>query len=429
MPRKTGRWIHLDGVRHLRSLQILTDGVDERVDQPIMQPQDLDAGLQEDDHSYYDEYGIKELIELGSVVEVTRYNDRPPKYNLAPSVALAERALSDRVIESWCHMHRRSFDFIFTLIRDHPVFRPKEGRPQVSSKLQIAAALARFCGKGTTINQFATKFKVSHGSMLTYCSRFSEALLSVERRFLRWPDKSRRVRLRNYGLSEFGFSGYIGNLDGTHFYLCQAPVYECYPECYYDTMHSGGYGYNVLLISDHTGSIIHYMLGWPGSVHDATIQLKSSLMTSKASKAFSPGEYVFGDCGFARTQTCVCPYKEPAASLPINARFNHAMRQGRCRIEHVNAVLKARFKSLKSIPILICNPQDHHRANVWIRTCLVLHNILLRLKDEWEFDDDDDEEIAHEEEEEEIADDGDDVGGAEFQAMVRNNWLEYVSRA
>ena len=426
MPRKTSRWIQLSGLRHLRSLQILTDGVDERFDKPLMQPQDLNPWMLDDDEMFYEDYGLQELIELASVVEHTRYNHRP-KYSPAPSAALAERVISDRVIESWCHMHRRSFDFIFSLIRDHPIFCQKEGRPQVSLKLQLAAALARFCGKGTTIAQFATKFKVSHGSMIKYCSRVSEALLTVERKFLRWPNAARRVRLRNHGFSEFGFSGYIGNIDGTHFYLCQAPVFDCYPECYYDTMHSGGYGYNVILITDHTGSIIHYMLGWPGSVHDATIQQRAALLTRNATKAFSPGEYLFGDCGFARTPTCVCPYKEPAASQPINSRFNHAMRQGRCRIEHVNAVLKSRFKSLKSVPVLICKPEDHHKANVWIRTCLVLHNILLRLKDEWEFDDNDDEE-QHVEEEERIADDGDDVSGAEFQQMVRDNWLEYASR-
>jgi hypothetical protein len=173
---------------------------------------------------------------------------------------------------------------------------------------------------------------------------------------------------------------------------------------------------------------MHYVLGWPGSVHDANIQQQSSLFRNSA-KAFSPGEYVFADCGFTRTQTCVCPYKEPAASLPMNSSFNHAMRQGRCRIEHVNAVLKSRFKSLKSIPVLIRKPDDHNKANLWIRTCLVLHNILLRLNDEWEFDEDEaatseGDEWLHEQ----IAEDGADVDGIEMQKMVRDNWLEFTSR-
>ncbi len=421
MPKKTSRWIQLHGLRTLRYLTLLTDGIDER-DQPIME---LDGRLSEEDGVYDDEYGLKELIELANVVELTRYNHRS-RYRRSLCDALAQQVISDRVIDSWCHMHRRSFDFIFTLIRNHPVFfRGTEGRPQVSPQLQLAAALARFCGKGTTINQFCTKFHVSHGSMIKYCSRVSEALLAVERRFLRWPNAARRARLREYGLSEFGFQGYIGNLDGTHFYLSQAPVFECFPETYYDTMHSGGYGYNVLLSADHTGSIMHYVLGWPGSVHDANIQTQSSLFRN-ASKAFSPGEYVFADCGFARTQTCVCPYKEPAASVPINSDFNHAMRQGRCRIEHVNAVLKSRFKSLKSIPVLIRQPHDHNKANLWIRTCLLLHNILLRLRDEWEFDVED--EDVEDEGIEGIAEDGADVNGIEMQTMVRDNWLEFISR-
>jgi hypothetical protein len=51
------------------------------------------------------------------------------------------------------------------------------------------------------------------------------------------------------------------------------------------------------------------------------------------------------------------------------------------------------------------------------------------LNDEWEFDEVDNVKDNPPHLEEEIADDGDDVGGAEFQAMVRDNWLEFVSRA
>jgi hypothetical protein len=49
------------------------------------------------------------------------------------------------------------------------------------------------------------------------------------------------------------------------------------------------------------------------------------------------------------------------------------------------------------------------------------------LRDEWEFDGED-EDVVREEEIESIADDGADVTGIEMQRMVRDNWLEFISR-
>jgi hypothetical protein len=73
MPRKISRWIQLDGLRHLRWLTLMRDGIDCQ-DQPIMQPQDLNTEILVEDGAYEDECGLKELIELGSVVELTRYS-------------------------------------------------------------------------------------------------------------------------------------------------------------------------------------------------------------------------------------------------------------------------------------------------------------------------------------------------------------------
>lgn len=408
MPKRTKRWTHLRGLEQIRYLNLLTEcTIDD----------DDDEEVHPDSDPFWGDVDTKCMIDLSCVLELTRYLERG-QYAAAVKDEVAQQQLvTDRMLDANCHMQRRSFDFIYTLIRDHPCFCPSEGRPQVDVRVQLLVALARFCCLGSASRKFAASFKVSHGSVLTYCSRVCEALIAVEERFIRWPSAARRRVLEDYGLSEFGFEGYIGNQDGTHFYLKHSPAFQCYPESYYDTMHSGGYGYNVLLTADHTGSIIHYSLGWPGSVHDASIQ-QHSLMYREPWKFFEKGQYIFVDCGFLRTMTSVPPYKEPAGQLPHNSAFNHAMRKGRCRIEHVNAQLKSRFGSLKKIPIAINEASDHERANNWIRACLILHNILIRLKDEWEFY-----EVPEEFEGPSVSDDRRDISGKEFQDMVRDRWL------
>jgi len=324
------------------------------------------------------------------------------------------------MLDAQCNMTRRSFDYIYYLVRDHPCFQRDAtgGRPQIAPRLQLFVALARFADSGLSIKKFAANFKVGKGSLSSFTHRVCLAIVSVEQRFLRWPNAARRRVLADYGSTRYGFPGYIGNQDGTHFYLKYAPKFELFPETFYDTMHAGGYGYNVLLTADHTGSVSHYSLGWPGSVHDASIQ-QYSHMFREPGAYFEKGQYLFVDTGFMRTMWCVPPYKVPAANELPNKLFNRAVREGRCRIEHVNAILKSRFQSLKHIPIKVLENCDHHVANLWIRSCLVLHNILIRLKDEWEFY-----EVPKEFEGPDAVDDRADVAGETFQSMVRDRWLQ-----
>jgi hypothetical protein len=93
------------------------------------------------------------------------------------------------------------------------------------------------------------------------------------------------------------------------------------------------------------------------------------------------------------------------------------------QVEHANGVIKARFGSLKAIPIDIRSNADHPRCASWITACVVLHNILIFLRDEFEYAD-------------EVGDDDDDIDvglldaqlqpGKVFQNAVRDRWLQDV---
>ena len=89
-------------------------------------------------------------------------------------------------------------------------------------------------------------------------------------------------------------------------------------------------------------------------------------------------------------QTCalpifITPYKLPAAREKANKAFNFAHSKERIKIEHSFGVLKARWPSLRSLPVRIRHnvQKDHLRVIQWIMACLVLHNFLvLRHEDE-----------------------------------------------
>ena len=427
-PHRTRRQLLLSGLRSLRYCCILFEEANlkellEEFDRIVVADFNVPAFpfrcVLSELHWNFQEEGLHELMELAGILTAPRYMCDRGLYNEAMTPEAAEVFFSFRELETWCHCSPESFNFIYDAVKNHEVFAYRGRRRQVSVKFQLFCALARLCCLGSSINRFASSFHTSHGSILTYATRVCTALNSVEKRYVRWPSATRRQVLGEYGAETFGFPGYIGQQDGTHFYFMYSPGYSMHPEAYYDTLHSGGYGYNVLLTADHTGSVIHYALGWPGQTHDSTIQMQTAMYSDPWSW-FDKGEYLFVDSGFSRQMWAVPPFKGMEGNRPENKAFNFAMRRGRCRIEHVNAVLKNRFASLKMIPIKVMCDDDLERVNSWIRACLTLHNIFIRLRDEWYFETKDDDVTKQKVAKEDEAD----VSGKEFQAMVRDRWLE-----
>ena len=97
----------------------------------------------------------------------------------------------------------------------------------------------------------------------------------------------------------------------------------------------------------------------------------------------SDDEYLLADKAYEIDKYLTTPYKMPIARRPSHKAFNRAHSVERVKIEHAFGVLKARWPSLKSLWIRICDDvvRDHLRVANWIMACLVLHNFL-SLRDE-----------------------------------------------
>lgn len=79
----------------------------------------------------------------------------------------------------------------------------------------------------------------------------------------------------------------------------------------------------------------------------------------------------------------VPPYKAPHISLKENRRFNKRLSSIRIDIEHAFGMLKGRWKSLTALRLRLLNNKQFEFAIIWITACVVLHNVLLELNDEW----------------------------------------------
>lgn len=56
------------------------------------------------------------------------------------------------------------------------------------------------------------------------------------------------------------------------------------------------------------------------------------------------------------------------------------MRQIRIRVEHTIGVLKGRFQSLLQLRIQVYTHKRHMWAIMWIRCCIILHNLIIRIE-------------------------------------------------
>jgi hypothetical protein len=366
---------------------------------------------------------IEELVEFKLAIKRTRYFNRPVKYKPPVSDSWFQQWLSDTRFVLFCKMSRRSFDFIWHAVQDHPVFlsglSPSNQR---SPRFQLFVAISRLCQNGTAGKELrvAEQFNICNGTVQLYTRRALTALGMLARRFIVWPNDERRRLLSKIGEDEFGFPGFFCSVDGTLLALHRAPAFNMRPETYHHPRHHQ-YGFNTLLFADHMRYICGYVFGWPGQAADSTI-FGTTALAKSPSEYLSLGEqFVFADLGFKRENYVITPFKGAAAELKHNAMFNQAQRSGRCRIEHVNGQMKARFSSLRAMPIDIKKKKDVQFAHLWVQGCIILHNVLVFMKDDYDFPP-----VPPEAEVEFTLDDVRNVSGKEMQAMVRDRWLRDV---
>jgi hypothetical protein len=149
-----------------------------------------------------------------------------------------------------------------------------------------------------------------------------------------------------------GFSGCVGFVDGTYVVLRYCPTRN--GETFFNR--KSRYAYNIMLVCDDMKQIRYVVCGWPGSVYDSSIW-KSSPLSDNPRRFFAPHQYVLADSAYALDEHIIPVYRQPAASIEQNKRFNELVAAQRVRIEHVNGVLFGRWGSLDSIRTLINSPQ------------------------------------------------------------------------
>ena len=281
-------------------------------------------------------------------------------------------------------MDKVSFRRLYDSIKDHPIFISGTNNEQTKVWVQLMVVLNRLgCdGNGASIGAYARLGGISYGSVVNFTNRVFTALLDRREEVVKWPTAAERRVISARFAENHGLEGAVGIVDGTPVNFAVRPHIN--GEVWFNRKQR--YAMNVQLICDDRGRITYFIVGWPGSVFDATV-LGQSAMAINPHEFFSNGEYLLADAGYAGTWWCCTPYRNPQAQLPINSQFNELFSSARVKIEHVNGIWKGRFASLKNLRIQVKQMKQFGDINRWIVVCIILHNLLLSYKDTWDEED------------------------------------------
>jgi DDE superfamily endonuclease len=243
------------------------------------------------------------------------------------------------------------------------------GRPVFQ---QVAVALYVLGSAGATLERIRMKLNIGKGTIQAYLWRTVNLLASLSNEYVRWPSDELRRQQRAQRLDEV-FGNCVGHLDGSEIPLRDRPLKD--PEAYFSRKKT--YGFNLQAICNQQGQFIYAHAGYTASTHDSTA-FKATSFYQRRRELMSSSEYILADKAYQLDKHIITPYKLPIARQPSYKAFNLAHSRQRIKVEHTFGVLKARWSSLRCLPVRIRDDvhKDHTRVIRWLMACLVLHNFL-----------------------------------------------------
>jgi hypothetical protein len=162
----------------------------------------------------------------------------------------------------------------------------------------------------------------------------------------------------------FDIPNIIGALDGTHIILANAPGKD--PEAFFNRKKQ--YSIQCQAFVDAEGVFTDFLVGWPGSVHDARVYRSSGFYQNKSD--YIVGEdFILADSAYPISPFCITPFKP--ARTPSEHNFNFVHSRNRVVVENAFGRLKGRFPSLRNLSI-----KKVSTACKMTACAIILHNFL-----------------------------------------------------
>jgi hypothetical protein len=273
---------------------------------------------------------------------------------------------------------RKSFKELHYLIKDHPIFkRGRRGPRQHPTEFQLLIFL-RFvgqCGDGNSKHWMKLFFPTSVGGIENATDRVLKAILGLRKLAISWPDEEERKEIAARIHAKFDWPNCVFIVDGTLFPFATKPQLEDAADYKGRKL---GYTLNAMILCDDKRRVRSYLVGNPGACHDERA-LKMMAIGKNPENFLSHMEYGIGDSAFDPRWWLVPAYKKPAHNnMPREHEvLNDKMKKPRVISEHVNGILKNRFKILNQLPFVIKDKATMKTCIQYIDACVILHNLLV----------------------------------------------------
>jgi hypothetical protein len=145
------------------------------------------------------------------------------------------------------------------------------------------------------------------------------------------------------------------------------------------------YVIDLCVVCDSNRRFIYFLCEWLNSQHDQRIFVAEDLH-KHLDLYFSESQYLLEDSAYCNSSTVITSYKSSNIKRSKIRRFNRRLSRIRIDIEHSFEILKDRWKSLTELRIRIQNRRSYIYVIRWITVCIVLHNIILNIQNDWNED-------------------------------------------
>jgi Plant transposon protein len=273
------------------------------------------------------------------------------------------------------------FNKIVTKVTAHDTYfeqkRDAAGRWGLTPLQKICSSVRQLTS-GVSSAEHDDKYRMAASTGMDAMKRFCNAIIAVySEDALRPPNAADLNRLLDEG-NEAGFPGCIGSIDCMHWHWKNCPSS-------WRGMFQGRSGIPTVIleaIADSKTRFWHFNFGSPGSVNDVNVLDKSPLFENAVRGEAprvnftvngNPYEYAYwlGD-GIYPAYACFVK-TIPNPTTRMQKMFASAQEAKRKDIERAFGILQARFHILTSG----CRLWDRFAMSSVIRTCVILHNLII----------------------------------------------------
>ncbi|MBW0482923.1 hypothetical protein O181_022638 [Austropuccinia psidii MF-1] len=272
-----------------------------------------------------------------------------------------------------------SFEKLVAQIQDDKTFQNSSQNKQRNPAIQLAVALSRLGsnGNGAALGKIGMLFGIRHGAIVLYTQRVIEILMKFKCKAIVCPTTEQQREMSQVMQAE-AFPGCIGFIDGS-----LIPLSQCSPhdgEAYFDCKKR--YSMSIQLVCDIDKEFNALHVGCTGSLHDSNVY-QNIKIEQTPQDFYEKDQYLLADSAYASSPWVVPAYKGVVAQNEASFSFNYCLEKSRVRIKHAIGILKGRWFSLHKMGNQMRDNNEVEYFVSWVVSCLILHNMLAQIGDEW----------------------------------------------